>query len=64
VVVDPTLILEEQSRWVDVNSDYGLDYGRSLGFRRRGPAGTRKARILMTIDEDRFWDQMVVLLTE
>jgi inosine-uridine nucleoside N-ribohydrolase len=64
VVVDPTLILEEQSRWVDVNSDYGLDYGRSLGFRKRGPAGARKARILMTIDEDRFWDQMVALLTE
>ncbi|UCE50696.1 MAG: nucleoside hydrolase [Phycisphaerales bacterium] len=64
VVIDPTLIVEQESRWIDVNSDYGLDYGRSLGYRKQGPAGTRKARILMTIDEDRFWDLMVDLLTK
>jgi len=62
VVIDPTLIVEEERRWVDVNSDYGLDYGRSLGYRKQGPAGTRKARILLTIDEERFWDLMVGLL--
>ncbi len=64
VVIDPTLIVDEQPRWVDVNSQYGLDYGRSLGFAKQGPAGTQKARILMTIDEDRFWDLMVGLLTK
>ena len=63
VVIDPTLIVEEEMRWVDVNSDYGLDYGRSLGYRRQGPAGTQKIRILMTIDEQRFWNLMVDLLT-
>ncbi len=62
VVIDPTLIVEEETRWVDVNSDYNLDYGRSLGYRKRGPAGTQKARILMEIDEKRFWDLMVGLL--
>jgi inosine-uridine nucleoside N-ribohydrolase len=64
VVIDPTLIVEEQTRWVDVNSDYGLDYGRSLSYRRQGPAGTRKARILKAIDEERFWSLMVELLTK
>jgi inosine-uridine nucleoside N-ribohydrolase len=64
VVIDPTLITEEEIRWVDVNSDYGLDYGRSLGYRRQGPAGTQKARILLTIDEQRFWNLMVDLLTK
>ena len=64
VVIDPSLIVEEETRWVDVNSDYGLDYGRSLGYRRQGPAGTQKARILLSIDEKRFWNLMVDLLTK
>ena len=62
VVIDPSLIAEEETRWVDVNSDYTLDYGRSLGYRKQGPAGTRQARILMRIDETRFWDLMIELL--
>ena len=64
VVIDPGLITEEETRWVDVNSDYGLDYGRSLGYRGQGPAGTQKARILLAIDEKRFWNLMVELLTQ
>ena len=64
VVIDPTLIVEEETRWVDVDSDYGLDYGRSLGYSSRGPAGTQRARVLMSIDEERFWALMVSLLTK
>ncbi|UCG58827.1 MAG: hypothetical protein JSU70_04800, partial [Phycisphaerales bacterium] len=64
VVIDRTLIVEEESWWVDVNSDYGLGYGRSLGYRKQGPAGTQRARILLTIDEQRFWNLMVDLLTK
>lgn len=63
VVVEPALIVDAQMRWVDVDAHYGLDYGRSLAYEKRGPAGTQKARILMTIDEDRFWDSMVELLS-
>ena len=54
VVIDPTLIGKEETRRVDVATDYGLDYGRSLGYRKQGPVGTQKARILFTIDEERF----------
>ena len=64
VVIDPSLITEEETRWVDVNSDYSLDYGRSLGYSKRGPAGTQKARILLAIDEKRFWNLMVDMLTK
>ncbi|GAK58567.1 inosine-uridine preferring nucleoside hydrolase [Candidatus Vecturithrix granuli] len=64
VTIDPTLITEEQTRWVDVNADYNLDYGRSLGYKKQGPAGTQQVRILFTIDEERFWNVMVDLLTQ
>ena len=64
VVIEPALIVEEETRWVDVNSDYNLDYGRSLSYHKQGPAGTQKARILLTIDEERFWNLMVDLLTK
>jgi len=64
VVIEPALIVEEETRWVDVNSDYNLDYGRSLGYHKQGPAGTQKARILLAIDEKRFWNLMVDLLTK
>ena len=62
VVIDPTLIVEEETRWIDVNSDFNLDYGRSLGYRKHGPAGTQKARILMEIDDERYWNLMINLL--
>ncbi len=64
VVIDPTLITEQQTRWVDVNTNYGLDYGRSLSYKLQGPAGTQKARILKSINEPRFWNLMVNLLTK
>ena len=48
----------------DVNADYTLDYGRSLSYNGPGPVGTRQARILFSIDEDRFWNLMGDLLTQ
>ncbi|UCF44236.1 MAG: nucleoside hydrolase [Planctomycetota bacterium] len=63
VVIDPTLITAQQKRYVDVNSDYGLDYGRSLSYKIKGPPGTQKARILFSIHEKKFWNLMTNLLT-
>lgn len=63
VVIDPTLITEEETRWIDVNADYTVDYGRSLSYKKQGPVGTQNARILFSIDEERFWNLMVDLLT-
>jgi len=64
VVIDPTLITAQQNRSVDVNSDYGLDYGRSLSYKIQAPPGTQKARILFAIDEKRFWNLMINLLKD
>ena len=55
--------------YVDVNTEMGLDYGRSLAFMSRGapaeagPVGTRKAAIQNYIDEDKFWKEIVVPLS-
>lgn len=63
VVIDPTIITEEETRWIDVNAEYTPDYGRSLSYKKQGPVGTQEARILFSIDEERFWNLMVDLLT-
>jgi inosine-uridine nucleoside N-ribohydrolase len=64
VVIDPSLITEQETRWVDVNDQYTLDYGRSLSYKNQGPIGTQKAQILFSIEENRFWNLMINLLTE
>ena len=48
---------------VDVDAEYTVDYGRSLGYKKGGPAGTQNARILLSVDEERFWNLLVDLLT-
>ena len=58
ILVDPTVVTEEKEEWIDVNSEYNVDYGRSLGYKVQGPAGTHKARIVFTIDEGKFWDMV------
>lgn len=86
-VIDPSIVLAWNNAprpkdgtsapatgvYVDVNTEMGLDYGRSLAFTnndiggngeaRRGPVGTQKAAIQNYIDEDKFWKKIVVPLT-
>lgn len=61
-IIDPSIDTEIETRWVDMDAEYGLDYGRSLGYKREGPAGTQKAKILFTIDEERFWNLVTDLV--
>lgn len=59
--------------FVDVNSEMSLDYGRSLAFTNNdvggggeakgGPVGTKLAAIQNYIDEDKFWNEIVVPFT-
>ena len=50
--------------YVDVDTNDGLDYGRSLAFREDvGPVGTQKAAIQNFIDEEKFWTEVVVPLS-
>ncbi|MFV0336400.1 MAG: nucleoside hydrolase [Tropicimonas sp.] len=85
-VIDPSIVLAWNNRprpedgapqpisgvYVDVNSEMGLDYGRSLAFTdndhpgaeaRSGPVGTQKAAIQNYIDEEKFWKEIVVPLS-
>lgn len=49
---------------VDVDTNDGLDYGRSLAFSEElGPVGTQKAAIQNFIDEEKFWTELVVPLS-
>ena len=46
--------------YVDVDTEEGPNYGRSLAYRRdKGPIGTQKAAIQNFIDEDTFWNRIV-----
>lgn len=58
VVIDPTVILEEEKLPIDVNDQYGLGYGQTLAFRGFGPVGTQNARIVYTIDRSKVWEMV------
>ncbi len=55
IMIDPTLITEEVTRYVDVNSQFGFSYGQSVAFENNQPVGTQQARIILTVDNDRVW---------
>ncbi len=55
ILIDPTLIREEVTRHIDVNSQFGSSYGQSLAFDGNPPSGSRQARIILTIDENKLW---------
>ena len=58
VIIDPTLITKEVTRFVDINDQWGLSYGQSLAYPEDAPAGAQKARIVLEVDADRFWDML------
>jgi inosine-uridine nucleoside N-ribohydrolase len=49
--------------YVDVDSNMGENYGRSTAYREEvGPVGARKGAIMNFIDEEKFWNDIVVPL--
>jgi inosine-uridine nucleoside N-ribohydrolase len=77
-VIDPSIVLSWNDAprpddgvpqpmsgvYVDVDSEMGLDYGRSIAFTEdAGPVGARKAAIQNFIDEEKFWNDIVYPLT-
>jgi inosine-uridine nucleoside N-ribohydrolase len=73
IFLKPELITQMEERYVDIDINYGPNYGRSMGYderRRRGfsnpenyPAGTQKASILLDIDREEFWNLYIDLMT-
>ena len=58
IIIDPTLITEEKTAFIDVNTDYGISYGQSLAYPEVAPSGTQSARIILEIDEEKLWNML------
>jgi inosine-uridine nucleoside N-ribohydrolase len=62
-LVHPELVTDSKDMWVDVDTHFGPNYGRSLGYRQDPPVGTQKAKVIFGIDQPAFWDRYVELVT-
>ena len=58
VILDPSIITEEVTLPVDVNDTYSLSYGQTLTYKGYGPEGSRKARIIFNVNEDKVHHMM------
>ena len=58
ILIDPSIVTSEITAFVDVNDDYGLSYGQSIAYPVQGPEGSLQARIIMEIDQDKFWNML------
>jgi inosine-uridine nucleoside N-ribohydrolase len=64
VLLDPSLVTQASTRKVQVDTVYGFDYGRTLGYEpASAPVGTRLARVVERIDVNRFFDLYVREMT-
>jgi inosine-uridine nucleoside N-ribohydrolase len=46
------------TNYIDVNTDFGISYGQSLAYPKLAPKGTKQARIVLDLDQKRFWDML------
>ena len=74
IVLDPKVASRIEERFLDIDTTYGPNYGRSIGYhesRRRSfgapeefPAGTQKVKVLFDVDRQAFWNLYVSLMTK
>lgn len=57
-IIDPSLVTEETTRNIDINDQLGSAYGQSIAYGAKSPMGTQKAKIVMSVDEKKFWDMV------
>lgn len=62
-LVSPEIVTESRDMWVDVDATFGADYGRALGYKKGAPVGTQKAQVVFGVDQQKFWDGYVNLVT-
>lgn len=64
IFLDPSLVTQSSPRKVQVDTNYGFDYGRTLGFDiKAAPIGTQKATIIQNINIPKFFDLYVKEMT-
>lgn len=56
IIIDPSVITKEVTAYVDINDQYGLSYGQSIAYPKQGPEGSRQARIIMDVNQDKLWN--------
>ena len=62
-VIDPSLAIDVRRRTLDVDTVFGPDYGRALGYAKNPPLGLRPAQVVYHLDLDRFWRLYTMALT-
>jgi inosine-uridine nucleoside N-ribohydrolase len=55
ILIQPSLITDEETLPIDVNADFGNGYGQGVAFRGPAPEGTQQARIIKEVDEAKLW---------
>lgn len=73
IAIQPAIATKLEERIVDIDTTYGPNYGRSIGYheaRRRTlasgegfPSGAQKVRVLFDVDRTAFWNLYVKLMT-
>ena len=63
-LVDPSIVTDMREVWIDMDDTFGPNYGRSIGYYGNPPeAGLQQVEFINRIDNDRFWDFYVDLMT-
>ncbi len=72
IVLRPQIATKLEERFLDIDTTYSPNYGRSVGYheaRRRSfaaaaefPGGTQKIKVLFDIDREAFWNLYVSLM--
>ncbi|MQR00618.1 nucleoside hydrolase [Glaciimonas soli] len=64
-LMDPSYATKTEQMWVDVDTRFGANDGRSVGYRNGSPAGVvlQKVTVVQRFDNARFFDAYVDLLT-
>lgn len=69
-LADPDIVTDMRRFYVDVDTNFGPNYGRAMGYRPSSSdpdtapiAGLQAADVIYEIDEDRFWADFTDLMT-
>jgi inosine-uridine nucleoside N-ribohydrolase len=65
-VVDPTLATNVETRWIDVETTFGVNYGRTMSYAHEFPRGhfLQQAKIVNRFDLRRFEDYLVSTMSK
>ena len=58
IIIDPSLVTNEVTAFVDINDQVGLSYGQSIAYPKLGPEGSLQARIILDVNQDKLWDMI------